>query len=383
MSPQARPGGDTATPARRPVSTGSASRDQVTDKKTKSAEDEVVEVVDSPGGGSAKPPKPENPASGDAKGGKTAGGDNDQVENPTMRVRPPASSTDKWSSGSASAPTAAHNRPTSAGPAGAGGGGGTGSAGAPGGAAGPRGAGGPGGRPAPAGRPAPGGGNTGRGPEGGARPAAGSGRPSGGRPAGAPEAPAGRPAAQGAPAGNNRAPARPTTPTGPGGDRAWTAEATSTMDSVSDHPLLTTTTDSKKSGSKSKGGRNPRKAHLVLRRIEPWSAMKFSFVVSLVCFVVLFVAVAVLYIVLSAVGVFDSIVETVNGLTASEGGKASATSTFDIASWFEPVRILGYTALIGAVNVVLITALATLGSVIYNLASDLVGGIEVTFSEAE
>ena len=34
----------------------------------------------------------------------------------------------------------------------------------------------------------------------------------------------------------------------------------------------------------------------------------------------------------------------------------------DIASWFEPVRILGYTALIGAVNVVLITALATLGS---------------------
>ena len=55
----------------------------------------------------------------------------------------------------------------------------------------------------------------------------------------------------------------------------------------------------------------------------------------------------------------------------------------DVAAWFEPVRILGYTALIGAVNVGLITALATLGSVIYNIASDLVGGVEVTFSEAE
>lgn len=136
----------------------------------------------------------------------------------------------------------------------------------------------------------------------------------------------------------------------------------------------------KKKSSTTSGPRLPRKAHLVLRRIEPWSAMKFSFVVSLVCFVVLFVAVAVLYGVLSALGVFDSVVEMFNQLTQSDGQN---TSSINIATWFEPVRILGYTALIGAVNVVLITALSTLGSVIYNIASDLVGGIEVTFSEAE
>ncbi|WP_307832362.1 DUF3566 domain-containing protein [Planomonospora sp. ID91781] len=138
--------------------------------------------------------------------------------------------------------------------------------------------------------------------------------------------------------------------------------------------------DNRKS-SDSSGPRTPRKAHLVLRRIEPWSAMKFSFVVSLVCFVVLFVAVAVLYMVLNALGVFDSIIQIVNQFTVPDG-KASDTS-FDISPWFEPVRILGYTALIGAVNVVLITALSTLGAVIYNVASDLVGGVEVTFSEAE
>ncbi|MBF8191486.1 DUF3566 domain-containing protein [Nonomuraea sp. K274] len=137
----------------------------------------------------------------------------------------------------------------------------------------------------------------------------------------------------------------------------------------------------KKSSNAAAGGRLPRKAHLVLRRVEPWSAMKFSFVVSLVCFVVLFVAVAVLYGVLSALGVFDSIVDLVNQLGQGEQGQSSIP--IDIASWFEPVRILGYTALIGAVNVVLITALATLGAVIYNVASDLVGGVEVTFSEAE
>ncbi|MGW0806226.1 DUF3566 domain-containing protein [Nonomuraea sp. NPDC002799] len=137
----------------------------------------------------------------------------------------------------------------------------------------------------------------------------------------------------------------------------------------------------KKKSSNASGGRLPRKAHLVLRRVEPWSAMKFSFVVSLVCFVVLFVAVAVLYGVLSALGVFDSLVDLVNQLGQGEQGQNSIP--IDIASWFEPVRILGYTALIGAVNVVLITALSTLGAVIYNIASDLVGGVEVTFSEAE
>ncbi|WP_219504345.1 DUF3566 domain-containing protein [Nonomuraea ceibae] len=137
----------------------------------------------------------------------------------------------------------------------------------------------------------------------------------------------------------------------------------------------------KKKKSSGSSARMPRKAHLVLRRIEPWSAMKFSFVVSLVCFVVLFVAVAVLYGVLSALGVFDSLVDLVNQLGQGEQGQSAIP--IDIASWFEPVRILGYTALIGAVNVVLITALATLGAVIYNVASDLVGGVEVTFSEAE
>ncbi|MEV0613465.1 DUF3566 domain-containing protein [Nonomuraea sp. NPDC050404] len=141
------------------------------------------------------------------------------------------------------------------------------------------------------------------------------------------------------------------------------------------------TNKKKKSSGGGGGGRLPRKAHLVLRRVEPWSAMKFSFVVSLVCFVVLFVAVAVLYGVLSALGVFDSIVDLVNQLGQGEQGQNAIS--IDIASWFEPVRILGYTALIGAVNVVLITALSTLGAVIYNIASDLVGGVEVTFSEAE
>jgi hypothetical protein len=101
---------------------------------------------------------------------------------------------------------------------------------------------------------------------------------------------------------------------------------------------------------------------------------------SLVCFVVLLVAVTVLYMILSGLGVFDAISSTINDLTREQGAKAGG---LDAASWFSFARVFGYTALIGSLNVLLITALATVWAVIYNLAADFVGGVEVTLKEAE
>ena len=128
-----------------------------------------------------------------------------------------------------------------------------------------------------------------------------------------------------------------------------------------------------------KGSRKTaRQAHLTVARIEPWSVMKFSFVVSLVAFVILFVAVAVLYGVLAGLGVFNSLQHLVTSLTSSQGSQGTSVSSVLSAS-----RVLGYTALLGALNVVLITAMSTIGSVIYNLTSRLVGGVEVTLRETE
>ena len=45
--------------------------------------------------------------------------------------------------------------------------------------------------------------------------------------------------------------------------------------------------------------------------------------------------------------------------------------------------IIGVAALIAVVDVLIFTALATLGSFLYNLAAALLGGIEVTLAEDE
>src|SRR5689334_8047014 len=58
----------------------------------------------------------------------------------------------------------------------------------------------------------------------------------------------------------------------------------------------------------------PRRARLHLKRIDPWSVMKFSFAVSFVLFVVVIVATSVLYLALDAMGVFESVNKTLSQL---------------------------------------------------------------------
>jgi transmembrane protein DUF3566 len=126
------------------------------------------------------------------------------------------------------------------------------------------------------------------------------------------------------------------------------------------------------------GGSQARKANLVISRVEPWSVMKFSFLISLVLWIVMFVAVALLYYALSSLGVFDALQRTLASVTSSQ-----TSAGVDLTKWTSAPRILGYTMLLGAVDVVLITAISTVGAVVYNLVTHLGGGIEVTLKETE
>jgi hypothetical protein len=123
--------------------------------------------------------------------------------------------------------------------------------------------------------------------------------------------------------------------------------------------------------------RAPRRARLRLSRIDPWSVMKISFLLSIAFGIVTVVSVFMIWSVLSAAGVWTSINNTVSD-TVSSGTTASS---FNIEDYLGMSRVLGFTMLVAVIDVVLITAIATLGAFLYNMASSLLGGIEVTLAE--
>ena len=125
------------------------------------------------------------------------------------------------------------------------------------------------------------------------------------------------------------------------------------------------------------GVRRVRKARLQLSRIDPWSVMKTTFLFSIAFAVIQFVAVWMIWSVISASGAFDAVNKVLGDLLTSPG----STNTFKLQDYVSSSRVLGLTAVFGVVDVLLITALSTLGSFLYNLAATVLGGLEVTLAE--
>ena len=87
-------------------------------------------------------------------------------------------------------------------------------------------------------------------------------------------------------------------------------------------------------------------------------------------------------------GVGSAILSTASGLLTDLNdfistlvSTPSDPTPFDITSYVNGPRVLGATAVISAINIVLFTALGTLGSFLYNLSATMLGGLEVTLAE--
>jgi hypothetical protein len=124
-------------------------------------------------------------------------------------------------------------------------------------------------------------------------------------------------------------------------------------------------------------GRGPRRASLQVKRFDPWSVLKLSLVLGVAMFFVWLVAVGVLYTVLDGMGVWDKLNGTYSSLVGGEGANASSEPLISAG------RVFGIAAILGAINIVLVSALATVSAFIYNVSADLAGGLEVTLSERE
>jgi hypothetical protein len=120
--------------------------------------------------------------------------------------------------------------------------------------------------------------------------------------------------------------------------------------------------------------RGPVRASMQIRRIDPWSTLKVSLVLSVALFFVWMIAVAFLYLVLGGMGVWSKLNSNVGDLLNNTSGSSDLVSSG---------TIFGGAVLIGLVNIVLLTAMATIGAFVYNLTTDLIGGVEVTLADRD
>lgn len=125
------------------------------------------------------------------------------------------------------------------------------------------------------------------------------------------------------------------------------------------------------------GARRTRKARLRLARIDPWSVMKTTFLFSIAFGVMLIVIVSVLWSVIAGSGVLESLNQFLTTLV----GDQTPDGQFRIETYISGSRVLGFAALLAAIDVVIITAVSTLFAFLYNLSATIMGGLEVTLAE--
>jgi hypothetical protein len=119
-----------------------------------------------------------------------------------------------------------------------------------------------------------------------------------------------------------------------------------------------------------------RRTQVVVRRLGPWSVLKFSLIFYFCVMLILFFALLIIYIVLSAAGAIDSLARILgyvfgNG-TSTRGPTPVKIDGRQVFTWI----FFG-----GLVFTVVWSLINVFVAFLYNLISDIIGGIEITLAE--
>jgi hypothetical protein len=187
-----------------------------------------------------------------------------------------------------------------------------------------------------------------------------------------------KPAAPAAPAARGDRPSPFAEPTGPGMvPPVVPAAAAPTMFTVPAAESVASPVAAAAPKPKTSGLRRTRKARLRLAKVDPWSVMKTSFLFSIAFGIMFWVAVSVVWTVVVSSGLFDAINQQIIDLLSSP----TSQTTWRIEDYINTNKVLGITALLAVINVVISTALGTLTAFLYNLSANILGGLELTLAE--
>jgi Transmembrane domain of unknown function (DUF3566) len=120
----------------------------------------------------------------------------------------------------------------------------------------------------------------------------------------------------------------------------------------------------------------PRRVKLSVSRVDPWSVMKLSFLLSVAVGIAGVVMVTALWTILSGMGVFADMNRTVDTVLNTTNG-----TKYNLMDYIGLGRVVSLSIVIAVIDVILVTALTTLGAFLYNVCSSLVGGLQVTLTD--
>ncbi|MGO1184447.1 MAG: DUF3566 domain-containing protein [Micrococcaceae bacterium] len=118
-----------------------------------------------------------------------------------------------------------------------------------------------------------------------------------------------------------------------------------------------------------------RKARLLVARVDPWSVLKMSFLLSVALGIVTVVAGVVLWMVLDLTGIFDDVNALLGQILGTEGGGQTIQELVTLG------QVASMSTIIAVINVVVLTLLSMLAAVLYNISASLVGGVGVTLTD--
>ena len=121
--------------------------------------------------------------------------------------------------------------------------------------------------------------------------------------------------------------------------------------------------------------RGPRRVRLAVARVDPWSVMKMSFLLSVALGIAGVVLTAVLWMILSTMNVFTDVESVLQSL------QTTTSDPFSIKDYVGFGRVVSLSIVIGVIDIILLTAIATVMAFLYNICSALVGGVQLTLTD--
>jgi hypothetical protein len=121
--------------------------------------------------------------------------------------------------------------------------------------------------------------------------------------------------------------------------------------------------------------KGPRRVRLAVARVDPWSVMKMSFLLSVALGIAGVILTAVLWMILSTMNVFTDVEGVLQSL------QTTTSDPFSIKDYVGFGRVVSLSIVIGVIDVILMTAIATVMAFLYNICSALVGGVQLTLTD--